>query len=61
MVLTNRTSDTPLTWLEVVSFAKKELHSIKWSNDQVGPIPEVNLQDVEHVKGQQAPASVATE
>ena len=61
MVLTNRKSDTPLTWPKVVSFAKKELHSIKWSDDQVSPIPEVNLQDLEHVKGQQAPASVATE
>ena len=60
MVQTDRMSDTLLTWLEVVSFAKKELHSIKWSDDQVSPIPEVNLQDLEHVKGQPAPASVAS-
>ena len=61
MVQTNHTSDTPLTWLEVVFFVKKELHSIKWSDDQVSPIPEVSLQDIEHVKGQQPPASVAME
>ena len=61
MVQTNCKSDNPLNWPKVVSFAKKELHSIKWSDDQVNPIPEVNLQDLEHVKGQPTLASVATE
>ena len=61
MVQADCTSDTPLTWPEVVSFAKKELHSIKWIDDQVSPIPEVILQNIEHVKGQQPLASVAME
>ena len=46
MVLTDRKSDAPLTWPEVVSFAKKELHSIKWGDDKLNPIPEVTHCDL---------------
>ena len=33
MVLGDRNMDTPLSWSEVVAFAKRELYSVKWGDE----------------------------
>ena len=32
MVLGDQNKDTPLSWSEVVAFAKRELYSVKWGD-----------------------------
>ena len=45
MVLGDQNKDTPLSWSEVVAFAKRELYSVKWGDEREHMQPSSGISD----------------